>query len=42
MKIIHIRKLFANDERCVNCGSADDIIPWDNGWLCRDCGYEWG
>lgn len=26
---------------CPNCGSGEDIIPWGNGWMCRDCGYEW-
>jgi ribosomal protein L37AE/L43A len=24
---------------CPECGS-DDVIPWDDGWLCRDCGIE--
>jgi ribosomal protein S27AE len=27
--------------KCPSCGSSDDIIEWDNGYLCRDCGYEW-
>ncbi len=24
---------------CPSCGS-DDVIPWDKGYQCRDCGYE--
>ena len=24
---------------CPECGS-EDVIPWDDGWLCRDCGIE--
>ena len=24
---------------CPECNS-DDVIPWDDGWLCRDCGIE--
>ncbi|EAM8485651.1 hypothetical protein AIP16_12355 [Salmonella enterica] len=28
--------------RCSDCGSSDDIIPWGDGWMCRDCGCEWG
>ncbi|MEL4293528.1 MULTISPECIES: hypothetical protein [Shewanella] len=27
--------------KCPNCGSSDDIIRYDGGWCCRDCGYEW-
>ena len=29
-------------QRCPDCSSSDDIIPWGNGWMCRDCGCEWG
>lgn len=29
------------EPRCPDCGCADDIIRWGNGWCCRDCGYEW-
>ena len=25
--------------RCPDCRS-DDVIPWDDGYLCRDCGTE--
>jgi len=25
--------------RCPDCNS-DDIIPWDDGYICRDCGCE--
>lgn len=31
----------ANSRKCPSCGSSDDIIEWDAGYLCRDCGYEW-
>ena len=24
---------------CPECNS-DDVIPWDDGYLCRDCGTE--
>ena len=24
---------------CPDCRS-DDVIPWDDGYLCRDCGTE--
>jgi len=24
---------------CPECNS-DDVIPWDDGHLCRDCGIE--
>ena len=24
---------------CPECNS-DDVIPWDDGWLCRDCGIK--
>jgi len=27
--------------RCPDCNS-DDIIPWDDGCICRDCGCEFG
>ena len=30
-----------NDRKCPNCGSSDDIVEWDDGYLCRDCGCEW-
>lgn len=30
-----------SNQSCPNCGSANDIIPWGKGWMCRDCGYEW-
>ena len=26
-------------DRCPDCNS-DDIIPWDDGYICRDCGCE--
>ena len=26
-------------DRCPDCNS-DDIIPWDDGFICRDCGCE--
>ena len=29
------------EERCPECGS-EDVIPWDDGCICRDCGYEFG
>ena len=25
--------------RCPDCKS-DDVIPWDDGWLCCECGTE--
>ena len=25
--------------RCPDCRS-DDVIPWDDGYLCRECGTE--
>ena len=25
--------------RCPYCYS-DDVIPWDDGYICRDCGTE--
>ena len=28
-------------DRCPECNS-DDIIPWDDGYICRDCGCEFG
>lgn len=28
-------------KRCPDCGSYD-TIPWSDGWMCRDCGCEWG
>jgi len=28
------------EKRCPECGS-DDVIEWDDGYLCRDCGCEW-
>ncbi|MEQ5127748.1 hypothetical protein ABN225_13210 [Providencia alcalifaciens] len=31
----------APHQPCPDCGSAEDIIPWGKGWMCRDCGYEW-
>lgn len=27
--------------RCPDCNS-DDVIPWDDGCICRDCGCEFG
>lgn len=27
------------DKRCPECGS-DDVIEWDGGYLCRECGCE--
>ena len=27
------------ETRCPECRS-DDVIPWDDGWICRDCGAE--
>ena len=27
--------------RCPYCRS-EDVILWDDGWLCRDCGNEFG
>lgn len=26
---------------CPECGSGD-TIPWDDGYICRDCGNEFG
>lgn len=26
-------------DRCPECNS-DDVIPWDDGYICRDCGCE--
>ena len=26
---------------CPECNS-DDVIPWDDGFICRDCGIEFG
>ena len=28
-------------ERCPYCGS-DDVIEWEDGFICRDCGEEFG
>ena len=28
-------------DRCPDCNSGD-IIPWDDGYICRDCGCEFG
>ena len=28
-------------KRCPYCGS-DDVIEWDGGYICRDCGEEFG
>jgi len=28
--------------KCPDCGSSDDIIRYNGGWCCRDCGTEWG
>ena len=25
------------EKRCPECGS-DDVIEWDDGYICRDCG----
>ena len=25
--------------KCPECRS-DDVIDWDDGFICRDCGYE--
>ena len=25
--------------RCPECHS-DDVLEWDDGWICRDCGCE--
>ncbi|MBE6374475.1 MAG: hypothetical protein E7055_20730 [Lentisphaerae bacterium] len=27
------------EKRCPYCGS-DDVIEWDDGYICRDCGCE--
>ena len=27
------------ETRCPECRS-DDVIEWDDGWICRDCGCE--
>ena len=27
------------ETRCPECRS-EDVIEWDDGWLCRDCGCE--
>ena len=29
------------EKRCPYCGS-DDVIEWDAGFLCRECGEEFG
>ena len=29
------------ETRCPYCGS-DDVIEWDDGFLCRECGCEFG
>ena len=28
-------------EQCPNCGS-DDTMEYDDGYICRDCGNEFG
>ena len=28
-------------DRCPDCGSTQ-CIPWDDGYLCLDCGTEFG
>lgn len=28
-------------KKCPDCGSSDDIIRYDGGYMCRDCGCEW-
>lgn len=29
--------------KCPRCGEndPDEVIDWDDGKLCRSCGYEW-
>ena len=27
------------ETRCPYCGS-DDVLEWDDGYICRDCGCE--
>lgn len=46
--MFYLKNLFAkyfgmstSGRKCPACGS-DDIIPWDKGFQCRDCGHEWG
>ena len=29
------------EKRCPYCGS-DDVILWSDGYLCRECGEEFG
>ncbi len=29
------------EKRCPYCGS-DDVIEWGDGFICRDCGEEFG
>ena len=29
------------EKRCPYCGSTD-VIEWDDGYLCRECGEEFG
>lgn len=32
---------YEDGEKCPNCGSLD-TIPWDDGYICRACGKEFG
>ena len=36
-----IEREIQDGKRCPDCGSHD-TIPWADGWMCRDCGCEWG
>ncbi len=31
----------ASEVQCPDCGSRD-CIPWDDGYICRSCGSEFG
>ncbi|MEY0663289.1 hypothetical protein AB7281_11675 [Providencia rettgeri] len=33
--------LASHPTHCPHCSSEQDIIAWGEGWMCRDCNFEW-